>query len=81
MLNAAETIENIDLPGLGMHQLSGDLAAFYAVKVNKNWRIIFRLTCLFAGVFRKLLNISSIVRIHYFSSSNTGRSTLKHTFL
>ena len=42
ILNAAETIENVKLPGLDLHQLSGDLTDFYSVKVNKNWRIIFR---------------------------------------
>ena len=42
VLNAAQTIDNIDLPGLGLHQLTGNLAGFYAIKVNRNWRVIFR---------------------------------------
>ena len=29
-------------PGLAAHPLKGDLAGFWSVKVNKNFRIIFR---------------------------------------
>lgn len=42
VLNAARTIDNMKLPGLDLHQLSGNLAGFYSVKVNRNWRVIFR---------------------------------------
>ena len=42
VLNAARTIDNMKLPGFDLHQLSGNLAGFYSVKVNRNWRIIFR---------------------------------------
>jgi proteic killer suppression protein len=33
---------DLDVPGYGLHQLSGDLAGFWAVKVDKNYRIVFR---------------------------------------
>ena len=33
--------ENMNLPGLNFHKLTGNLKDFYAVTVNKNWRIIF----------------------------------------
>ena len=33
--------EQINLPGLGFHKLSGDKQNYYSVKVNANWRIIF----------------------------------------
>ena len=42
VLNAARSMDNINLPGFDLHPLSGDLAGFYSVKVNRNWRIIFR---------------------------------------
>jgi proteic killer suppression protein len=32
----------MNAPGYGLHQLSGDLAGFWAVKVDKNYRIVFR---------------------------------------
>jgi toxin HigB-1 len=33
---------DLNVPGYGLHQLSGDLAGFWAVKVDKNYRIVFR---------------------------------------
>ena len=42
LLDDAEAIKDMNTPGLDLHKLSGDLAEFYTVKVNKNWRIIFR---------------------------------------
>jgi len=29
-------------PGWRLHRLTGDLAGFYSVRVNGNWRLIFR---------------------------------------
>ena len=31
----------MDLPGFGLHPLSGDRANFWAVTVSANWRIVF----------------------------------------
>ena len=31
----------MNMPGWGLHSLSGDLAGFYAVTVNGNWRVVF----------------------------------------
>ena len=42
VLNAAETIEGLDLPGWRLHALKGDLKGFWSVTVSGNWRIIFR---------------------------------------
>ena len=42
MLATAVTVDDMNLPGLKLHQLKGDLAGFYAVSVSGNWRIIFR---------------------------------------
>lgn len=41
-LDAAATPADMDLPGLRLHPLKGDLAGFYAVDVSGNWRVIFR---------------------------------------
>jgi proteic killer suppression protein len=32
----------MNIPGLRLHQLSGQLQGFYAVSVSGNWRVIFR---------------------------------------
>ncbi len=42
LLATAVTIEDMNLPGLRLHELKGDLAGFYAVAVSGNWRVIFR---------------------------------------
>jgi proteic killer suppression protein len=41
-LDAAETIDEMRVPGYRLHELHGDLRGFYAVDVSGNWRIIFR---------------------------------------
>lgn len=41
-LNAATKIENMNLPGLALHKLHGTKEGFWSVKVNGNWRLIFR---------------------------------------
>lgn len=41
-LDAAKTPEELNVPGYGLHQLKGDLKDFWSVKVDKNFRIIFR---------------------------------------
>jgi proteic killer suppression protein len=42
VLNAAVTIQDASLPGLGLHQLTGRLSGFWSVSVSGNWRVIFR---------------------------------------
>jgi proteic killer suppression protein len=42
ILDAATGPEAIDLPGLRLHQLKGDLKGFWSVTIRANWRIIFR---------------------------------------
>ncbi len=41
-LHAAEKIGDIRVPGFDLHLLKGTLKDFWAVKVNGNYRIIFR---------------------------------------
>jgi len=42
-LNDVETLEDLNIPSLRLHQLQGKLKGHYAVTVNKNWRITFRI--------------------------------------
>ncbi len=42
VLDSAEKIEDIGLPSLRLHALSGNLKGSWAVTVRANWRIIFR---------------------------------------
>lgn len=41
-LHAAREPRDMDLPGLRLHTLKGDLAHWYAIDVSGNWRVIFR---------------------------------------
>ncbi|MDE1900112.1 MAG: type II toxin-antitoxin system RelE/ParE family toxin [Alphaproteobacteria bacterium] len=41
MLNVCTAPEDIDVPGLRLHPLKGDLKGKWAVSVSGNWRIIF----------------------------------------
>ena len=41
-LNASVVAEDMNLPGLFFHALSGDRVGIYAVRVNGNWRVTFR---------------------------------------
>jgi len=42
-LNAAASAQDMDLPGLGLHELHGQRKGTWAVKVSGNWRVTF--TC------------------------------------
>lgn len=41
-LNRAEKPEDLVAPGWRLHPLSGDLAGYWSITVNGNWRLIFR---------------------------------------
>lgn len=41
-LEAASTPEELNVPGYGLHQLKGNLKEFWSVKIDKNYRIIFK---------------------------------------
>jgi len=43
LLETSESIEDMNLPGLDLHQLKGDRKGEWAVKVSGNWRITFKL--------------------------------------
>ena len=42
LLDAAGAPSDLDLPGLRLHALKGELKGFDAVTVRANWRVIFR---------------------------------------
>ena len=42
ILEAAEMVEEADIPGYRLHPLTGRLKGFWSVRVTGNWRIIFR---------------------------------------
>lgn len=41
-LDAAITVEDMNLPGFRLHALKGELNGFWAVTVRANWRVAFR---------------------------------------
>jgi proteic killer suppression protein len=41
-LDAASSIEDMNLPGFNLHTLKGSLQGLMAVTVRANWRVIFR---------------------------------------
>ena len=43
LLETAETLEDMDLLGLGLHPLKGNRKGTWAVKVSGNWRITFKI--------------------------------------
>ncbi len=42
LLDAATKPEDVNLPGLKLHPLTGREKSFYSVWISGNWRIIFR---------------------------------------
>lgn len=43
LLETAETIEDMDLPGLKLHELKGQRKGTWAVTASGNWRITFKI--------------------------------------
>ena len=41
-LNLMTDINDINLPGLNLHKLKGNLNDYWSLKVNGNWRITFK---------------------------------------
>lgn len=42
LLDSATKVADMNFPGSGFHALRGDLRGFYAIRVSRNWRVIFR---------------------------------------
>ncbi|HET9660408.1 MAG TPA: type II toxin-antitoxin system mRNA interferase toxin, RelE/StbE family [Thermomicrobiales bacterium] len=43
VLETAESIEQIDIPGYRLHPLTGNLRGYWSIRVTGNWRILFRI--------------------------------------
>jgi len=43
LLETTETTEDMDLPGLKLHELKGNRKGTYAVNVSGNWRVTFKI--------------------------------------
>jgi proteic killer suppression protein len=43
LLETAETIDDMDLPGSNLHELKGERKGTWAVKVSGNWRVTFKI--------------------------------------
>ena len=43
LLETASVIDDIDLPGLDLHELKGNRKGTWAVKISGNWRITFQI--------------------------------------
>ena len=43
LLETAETLDDMDLPGMNLHELKGKRKGTWALKVSGNWRITFKL--------------------------------------
>jgi proteic killer suppression protein len=41
-LDAAKAIGDMNVPGYGLHQLTGEFKGFWAVKVDKKFRVTFQ---------------------------------------
>ncbi|HMU34026.1 MAG TPA: type II toxin-antitoxin system RelE/ParE family toxin [Pyrinomonadaceae bacterium] len=41
-LHQADEAAQLSFPGYGLHELKGERAGTWAMKVNKNWRLTFR---------------------------------------
>ena len=51
-LNASVAPEDMNLPGLALHQLTGDRSGDGSVQVSGNWRVTFR----FVGAHAEVVN-------------------------
>lgn len=42
ILDAAETIEEANIPGYRLHPLTGDRQGYWSMKITGSWRVTFR---------------------------------------
>jgi len=43
LLETTDSIGDMDLPGLSLHELKGQRKGTYTVKVSENWRVTFKI--------------------------------------
>jgi proteic killer suppression protein len=51
-LNVSTSVNDMDLPGLFLHSISGNRSDIWSVRVNGNWRVTFR----FNGEHAEIVN-------------------------
>jgi proteic killer suppression protein len=42
LLDQAARPSDMNIPGFDLHPLKGNLKSFWSVRVNRNWRVVFR---------------------------------------
>ena len=42
MLNAASRLDDLTVPSSNLEKLRGNLSAYYSIRINDQWRIIFK---------------------------------------
>ena len=42
VLEAAENLDELNIPGYRLHALTGTLQGFWSIRVTGNWRVVFR---------------------------------------
>ncbi len=42
LMDRVDGVEELRVPGFRLHQLRGDLAGLWSIRVSANWRIVFR---------------------------------------
>jgi len=40
-LDTAQSVDDMDIPGYRLHQLTGDRRGIWTIRVNANWRLTF----------------------------------------
>jgi len=54
VLDAAQSIADLNIPGWRLHELKGDRAGYWAIDVSGNWRLTFRLSEVETGLQKEL---------------------------
>ena len=52
VLDNATTVQDLSMPSWKLHALQGNLAGYFSIRVDENWRLIFR----FVGPDVEMLN-------------------------
>lgn len=57
-LDNAESLNDLNYPSSGLHPLNGNLKDFWALKVDKNYRVIFIFTELKGEIFVEVSDVN-----------------------
>ena len=42
LLDVANSADDLNVPGFGLHPLKGDLRGYFSIRVSGNWQLIFK---------------------------------------